>query len=225
MKVNATFREYEHGGTKGFVDYKINGTIGIKGAALMEGEHGMFVNMPSIRVRDEYRDIVTGVSGEFRDLLLEAALAARDSENHFASIGEFTKMYFEPHVTALSDKGQKTKALASLTVRDHEGAEKSAFSISNIRIMEGKEGRLFVSMPREKTDNPAFPYHDICTLDNKGGKFAEHLLMHDAKKALGIDKKPSLDKAIASAATEKNSAIAKEPNMKEHLSERMESMR
>lgn len=199
MKVTAKFREYENGATKGFVDFFVNGSIVIKGSTLVEGKNGFFVGLPQIKVGNEYRDVISGVSSEFKEKLCEAALAARDSETKQASVGTGIKGYYNVHVGVIPEPRGAAKALASVTVRESAEAEKSYFTINGIRVNQ-KEEKLFLGMPSKKTGNEEFPYAEVCSFLQDGkSHFLENLILKEARNKLGIKKKPSLDNRLKGA--------------------------
>lgn len=221
MKITANFRPYENGAMKGYVDLVVGGSIGIKDARLVEGSNGLFVAMPQIKVGDEYRDVITGVSKDFIAQALEATLAARDSEDGHASIGE-GNVYFNARANALEDQTQDIKALASLTVRESKETELSAFTVSGIRVIQGAKN-MFVGMPSVKTDNPEYPYNSLCYLTKGSKDFVTGLIVGEAMTALGIekkgkaepkkeepakeDKKPSLDAQVKGAKGRQNKNV------------------
>lgn len=215
MKITAKFREYENNHTKGFVDFTVNGSIGIKGATLVEGKNGLFVSMPQRKVGDEFRDVVSGVSKEFAEQLLEATIAAWDSEEKKATIGDAGKPYYEPHVTGLDNPDGKIKALACLTVRESQDAEKSSFTVNDIRVIQ-VDKNLFLGMPNVKTDNEKFPYNDLVYLTGGSETFLTNLIIGKAMDELGIEKKsPSLkdrvEDAKARASEKPKASDEKEP--------------
>lgn len=201
MRITAKFRDYENGATKGFVDFVVDGSIGIKDAKLVEGEFGPFIGFAQRKVGEEYRDVITGVSREFSEQLLQAAQAARESEDRKAVIGEKGKPFYNVRATALKDPKGATKALASLTVRENETSEKSMFTINDIRVIEGEKG-LFVGLPSVKTKNESFPYSALCYFTGGSDRFLDNLILAKAKDALGIERKPSLSEKM-NQATEK----------------------
>lgn len=198
MKVKAKFRDYENGVTKGFVDFFVNGAMVIKGATLVEGKNGYFVSMPSIKVHDEYRDVITGVSKEFSEKLLEATLAAKNSETKEASVGTGKGGYYDVHVGVIPEPKGAAKALASLTVRPSKEAEKSCFTINGIRVNQG-EKNLFLGMPSKKTGNEQYPYAEVCTFLGESKAFLDNLILSEAKDKLGIKKKASLETRMKGA--------------------------
>lgn len=211
MKITAKFREYENGAMKGFVDLTVNGSVGIKDARLVEGSNGLFISMPQVKVgEEEYRDVVTGVSKEFAALALDAALAARDSEEKKATIGESSDLFYDTHATALTESENAVKALASLTVRESKEAEKSAFTINGIRVLQG-ERNMFLGMPSVKTDSEEYPYNDLCYFTHGSENFLTGLIVSKAMDALGIEKKPKLDERVGEAKEKKEKAEPKAP--------------
>lgn len=195
MKISAKFRDYENGATKGFVDFVVDGKLGIKDAKLIEGEFGPFIGFAQRKVGEEYRDVITGVSREFSSALLEAAQAARESENRQAAVGEKGNPFFNVRATALKNPKGATKALASLTVKENETSEKSMFTINDIRVIEGEKG-LFVSLPGIKTNNEKYPYNALCYFTGENERFLDNLILAKAKDALGIERKPSLSEKM-----------------------------
>lgn len=200
MKITAKFREFENesGTMKGYADLYVDGSVGIKDVRLMNGSHGMFLGMPTVKVGDEYKEVVTGVSKEFAAQALEAVLAAKESEEKRASIGEAGNLFYDAHATALQASDKSTKALASLTIRGEKDAKKSAFTINNIRVVQGEKG-LFASMPSEKTENPDFPYNSLCVITKENVGFVNNLIVAKAKDALGIERKSNLEDRVGEA--------------------------
>ena len=200
MRVKAKFREYENGSTKGYVDFFVNGTVAIKGARLVEGKNGPFVSMPAIKGNNKYKDVITGISAEFSAKLLEAALAARDSDEKEARVGEEKDGYYDVHVGVIPEPKGATKALVSLTVKPSEFADKSYFTIQGIRVNQRKDG-LAVIMPSKKTGNEEYPYENVCVFLGDSKDFLDKLILSDVKNKLGIEskKKPSLDSRVKDA--------------------------
>ncbi|MGN0710255.1 MAG: septation protein SpoVG family protein [Anaerovoracaceae bacterium] len=222
MRVTAKFREYENGVTKGFVDYFINGSIVINGARLIEGKNGPFISMPTVEVGGEYRDIISGISREFSDKLLNAALAARDSNEKEASIGKGGDGHYEVHIGALDNPKGATKALASLTVSESIESEKSAFTIHNIRINQG-ETNMFVGMPSKRTNNPQYPYQNICAFLGDSKQFFDGLILGAAAEKLGLNRKAALNDRMMNArekSDEKNH-VNKEQAQEKHMEAEM----
>ena len=54
--------------------------------------------------------------------------------------------------------------------------------------MQG-EKNMFIGMPSVKTDNPEFPYKDLCALTKGSKDFVTGLIIGEAMHALGIEKK------------------------------------
>lgn len=216
MKVTAYFRNYENGATKGFANLVVDGSVCINDVRLVEGSNGAFVSMPQRKVGDEYRDVVTGVSKEFASQTLEAILAAKESNENHASVGEMGKPYFDPHVNAIKDPQGSAKALASLTVRESADAEKSSFTINDIRVIQG-EKNLFLGMPAEKTNSEEYPYNEFCSFTKGSQDFLSGLIISKAMDVLGIEKKTALEDKVKEAQKTKaeKDAKAKETKTKE----------
>ena len=188
MKISARFKEYEHGATKGFVDFVVDNQIVIKGARLVEGEFGKFVSLPQKKVGDEYKDVITGVNHNFSAKLLDAALMARENDEHHVTIGESEKLYFVPRVNLLEHTDGPLKAMASMMVKESKESEKSLFTMSGIRVLDGEHG-LFLGMPSEKTQSEEYPYSKICFFTESSKDFLGRLIIGKAMDMLGIEKK------------------------------------
>ena len=193
MKISARFREHEHGATKGFVDFVVDGQIVIKGARLVEGKTGEFIGLPQRKAGDEYKDVITGVNHNFSAKLLEATMLARDNDEKHVTIGESADLFFVPRVHALDNPEGKTKALASMTVKESAESKKSLFTVSGIRVLEGDHG-LFLGMPSVKTNSEEYPYNKLCFFTQRSENFLNGLIIGKAMDELGIEKKHSAKK-------------------------------
>lgn len=193
MKISARFREYEHGATKGFVDFVVDNQIVIKGARLVEGDFGKFISLPQKKVGEEYKDVISGVNHDFSAKLLDAALMARESEEKHVTTGESEKLYFVPRVHLMENVDGPLKAMASMMVKESKESEKSLFTMSGIRVLEGEHG-LFLGMPSEKTNSEEYPYSKICFFTEGSKDFLGGLIIGKAMDMLGIEKKHSAKK-------------------------------
>lgn len=210
MKITAYFRKYEKDKMKGFVDLYVNGTIHIKNAKLLEGPDGLFVGMPQKLNENGFKDVITFLSKNFSEQVLEATLAARNSAEKTASIGDASGLFCTPHVTRLDNPSGSVKALASLTVRESKDAETSAFTIADIHVVEHNK-HLFASMPSVPGKNPDDPYTELCAFTESNKDFYNGLIVSKAMDALGIEKKPKLDERVGEAKEKKEKAEPKAP--------------
>ncbi|MGN0671727.1 MAG: septation protein SpoVG family protein [Anaerovoracaceae bacterium] len=199
MNIIANFRDYEHGATKGFADLIINGSIAINGATLVEGKNGYFVGLPDIEVNGEYREVISGVSREFADQMLDAVLKARDSAEKKASVGKGGDGHYDVHVGAIDNPRGVTKAMASFTVSESIDSEKSSFTINSIRVNQGRNG-LFVGMPDRKTGNDDYPYEKICAFIGDSKNYFEGLIVGAAMEKTGLNRKVALEDRMKEAA-------------------------
>lgn len=179
MRIKAQFREYKTGQVQGFVDFIINNTIVIKGANLIMRGNGMFLNMPVIKVHDEYIDVISGIDERFSKQLLKVTLAAKNNERKCACIDTGEECYYDVHIDIITKAKGPVKAKASITIRHPKEIEKSYFTINNICVIQGKKS-LFVGMPC-KTKNP---YIAVCTFIGRGKKLLNSLILKKAKEIL-----------------------------------------
>jgi stage V sporulation protein G len=59
---------------KGFASITLEGVFVVTGIKIMEGSKGLFVAMPSQKVKEEYKDIAYPCTKEFREELNKAVL-------------------------------------------------------------------------------------------------------------------------------------------------------
>ena len=71
-KVKVT--KYESGNTKGFASITLDDCFLVTNLTIMSGSNGLFVKMPSKKVKEEYKDICFPVTKEFRKELQDAVL-------------------------------------------------------------------------------------------------------------------------------------------------------
>lgn len=204
MRVTAKFRDYEHGATKGFVDFFINGSVVINGATLVQGKNGPFIGLPQIEVNGEYRDVISGVSKEFADKLLKATLEAREAEKKEASVGKGGDGYYDVHIGVLDNPKGAIRAMASVTVSEVIDSEKSAFTINSIRVNQGNHN-MYLGMPSRRTNNEQYPYEKLCSFIGGSKKYIEGLVIGAAQEKLGIHRKAALADRVKDAA-EKSAA-------------------
>ena len=88
----------------------------------------------------------------------------------------------------------KVKAFATVVFGD-------SFKITNITVLEGKEGNLYVSMPRyrsnEKDENGSYIYKDICNpIQLSSGKSFTQTLLKLMKSLVQMRKINRKDQAL-----------------------------
>ena len=65
---------YDNGATKGFASITFDGCFVVTGLTIIEGKNGLFVSMPSKKVKEEYKDICFPLNKEFRQDIQDAVL-------------------------------------------------------------------------------------------------------------------------------------------------------
>lgn len=150
---------------KGMASVVFGDAYKISNIAILEGEKGKYIRMPSYKTQKKDDDgkniyenichpITTEFANEFRENIIKA-LESEDKELVVGNIGEDMKFEASSHPLSREDK---MRGIASLYIED-------AFVVKNITIIEGDKG-LFVSNPTIKTkktdseDNPI--YRDVC---------------------------------------------------------------
>ena len=74
-------REFGKGNLKGFADVTFDNCFVVKGLKIMNGQNGIFVNMPSQEKKGEYFDTAFPITKEFRQELVDAVLSEYGSED------------------------------------------------------------------------------------------------------------------------------------------------
>jgi stage V sporulation protein G len=63
------------GKLRALVSITLDGELVIRGLRVLEGEHGLFVSMPSRRLKDgEYQDVAFSLNSSLREAIAEAVL-------------------------------------------------------------------------------------------------------------------------------------------------------
>ena len=65
---------YDNGATKGFASITFDDCFVVTGLTIIEGKNGLFVSMPSKKVKEEYKDICFPLNKEFRQDIQDAVL-------------------------------------------------------------------------------------------------------------------------------------------------------
>lgn len=153
MNINAQVYPLDNAESKVKAVASVNfgGNIAVKNVKIVEGENGLYVQMPQYKTPDnEYENLAFPVTKEFREQLNQAVLNEFhnpiEKEN---SLPEEVKIKVSTSPINIEKSG--IKAISSITLND-------SMVIKNIRVIEGSKG-LFVQMPNYKDREGN--YHDI----------------------------------------------------------------
>ena len=149
---------------RAFATVVFGGSFKVTNVAVLEGNRGNFVSMPSFRSkeRDEhnnpvYKDVCFPVTKEFRENLYGDILRLYDEmeQTGKAEVKMEAEEPGEPEltvrVTPVEYAGSNVVGFASITLDD-------SFAVGNVSVVEGRNG-AFVAMPSYKAGNK---YKDVC---------------------------------------------------------------
>ena len=144
MKINAQVfqTEKENSKVKATAAITVNDSLAIKNVRVVEGENGLFVQLPQYMQTDKsYENLVFPVTKELREQInstvLEQYHNPTEKEN---PVPQETKI--KVSASPLNIENSSIRALCSVTLDD-------SLVIKNVRVMEGQKG-LFVQMPSYK---------------------------------------------------------------------------
>jgi stage V sporulation protein G len=80
--------KYESDSLKGFASITIDNEIVLTGMQIREGKNGLFISMPSRKVKNEYRDIYFPITRDAREQIQNAVLSEYEGNNERYGIGE-----------------------------------------------------------------------------------------------------------------------------------------
>ncbi|MBN1897564.1 MAG: SpoVG family protein, partial [Spirochaetes bacterium] len=129
----------KEGKVKAYVHFKLNNVIMIRDAKVIDGQYGKFVGMPSIKVKEEWKDICFPITKDLRSHITDSIL-----NDKFSSL-ETSKQKVdvtEIKIYRIKDAKGKVKAFCSITLN-------KVFVIKEIKIIEGSKG-LFIGWPSYK---------------------------------------------------------------------------
>lgn len=69
------------GKIRAFVTFTINNALTVEGAKIIEGNSGLFIGMPSVEKKGNFKDVCYPATKEARDIISEALLNAYDDNN------------------------------------------------------------------------------------------------------------------------------------------------
>lgn len=190
----------------------------------------VFVSMPSYKdSKEEYKSIFNPTTKEFHDELYDNILGAFHELTENQAKNSYTVEYnkndsrmpdFNVRVTPYEREGSSIRGMASISF--------NGLAVNNVTIHEGKEGKMFVSMPSYKTsqiDDKGKPvYKDFChpvtakfrdKLDN--AILQEYVNAREQAKTKDsvIDKLNEGKKAVAQKASE-NKTKVRDAKSREH---------
>ncbi len=145
MEINARITPYE-GDTslKATATVVFNGSVAVHGVKVVDGEKGLFVQMPTSKKDGQYDEVAFPVTAELREQINQTVLEA------------FNTMQKEMVEAPAID----TKITVSLRDNTHNNSVKAggqivlddSLVISNVKVVEGKNG-LFVQLPTYMDSN------------------------------------------------------------------------
>lgn len=163
-----TISDDENSAIKAFASVTVNDEFAIKNIKVIESDKGLFVAMPSRKSGNEYSDVVFPITKEAREQLNNAVI---ECYNDMQSKGQDRFM---------ADNTPPEKSVSTITASIHpQNYENShvkgtgqividdSFVVSGVKVVEGKDGQLFASMPSYTNDvderkDFAFPITKEC---------------------------------------------------------------
>ena len=139
-----------------FATLELGGALKVSDVAIVQGQKGPFVAMPSYKTKDgEYKEFCHPVTKEFRETLNKTILDAYGRDTKWAVHNGDESPSVEVNVSKFEKDG--IKAIGSFTL----GKE---FMVNNVTVRENTNGNLFVTMPSTSYDkNGEKVYKDICS--------------------------------------------------------------
>lgn len=163
-----TISDDENSAIKAFAAVTVNDEFAIKNIKVIEGNKGLFVAMPNRKSGNEYSDVVFPITKEAREQLNATVI---DCYNDMQSKGQERFM---------ADNTPPEKSVSTITAsihpQDYENSHvkgtgqiviDGAFVVSGVKVVEGKDGQIFASMPSYTNDvderkDYAFPITKEC---------------------------------------------------------------
>ena len=185
MKIQVYVKPVENKGIfKGYANAYVNG-ITLYNLRIKETNHGLFVEMPSVKNGNEYKQVITGVCKELRSQLTDACKQALESDDHKGVSGKEAKQlkYTVHYLENKSKNKSKLKGIASLTIQE-DGMTKSMMTIQNIKIYQNDKNKsLNVILPSKKISyKETTTYYDFIVFDSKTDKFIKGIICKEALK-------------------------------------------
>lgn len=163
-----TILDDENSAIKAFAAVTVNDEFVIKNIKVIEGDKGLFVAMPSRKISGEYQDVVFPITKEAREQLNNAVI---ECYNDMQSKGQERFM-----ADNTSPEKSVSNITASIYPQDYENSHvkgsgqiviDGAFVVSGVKVVEGKDGQIFASMPSYTNDvderkDYAFPITKEC---------------------------------------------------------------
>lgn len=180
-------------GQIGKADIRINRSVTIRDVSLYEREtpegiHFPSVSFPAYKDREgEWHDFISGVSREVRALTAEAMLKAdvyciatgHKTIDQAKSAGADVKEVWYGVRTYKAKEDARVEGMASVRVEPYEGAEKSLFTINNIRIRKSEKGYYYSQMPSVRKGSE---FEDVVAFPGNTSAFVNNIVVADFKK-------------------------------------------
>ena len=154
-------------GLIGKADIRVNNSVTIRDVSLYEREtpdgiHFPSVSFPAYKDRSgEWHDFITGVSREVRALTAEAKEVWYDVRTYKAR------------------EDARVEGMASIRIEPHEGAEKSLFTINNVRIRKSDRGYFYSQMPSVRK---GAEFEDVVSFPGNTAAFVNNIVVADFKR-------------------------------------------
>lgn len=174
-----TVKSNKESNIRGFATVVFGEAFKITNITILENKDkgSLFVSMPRYRTsdRDEnnnpiFKDVCNPITAEFREELYNKILeaydkAVRHERDNEEERGTQEEPSFSVAVTPFEREGSNIRGLARIYLGE-------SFVISNVDILAGRDGQLFVSMPSYKTKQldgeGRAVYNDVCYPVTKG---------------------------------------------------------
>lgn len=202
-------------GLVGKADIRINKSVTIRDVSLYEREtpegiHFPSVSFPAYKDRSgEFHDFITGVSREVRALAAEAMLKAdvyciatgNRTIDQAKAAGTDVKEVWYGVRTYKAKEDARVEGMASIKVQPYEGAEKSLFTINNIRIRKSDRGYYYSQMPSVRKGGE---FEDVVAFPGNTSAFVNNIVVADFKRN-------HVDKAVEEAIDRVNKQAVQAP--------------
>ena len=180
-------------GLIGKADIRVNNSVTIRDVSLYEREtpdgiHFPSVSFPAYKDRSgEWHDFITGVSREVRALTAEAIIKAdtycvatgQKTIDAIKSAGAEAKVVWYDVRTYKAREDARVEGMASIRIEPHEGAEKSLFTINNVRIRKSDRGYYYSQMPSVRK---GAEFEDVVAFPGNTAAFVNNIVVADFKK-------------------------------------------
>jgi len=148
MNITARVTPIENGtNLKGLANININGQFSVNSIRIVEGEHGLFVSMPTRKDQKsgEFKDIAFPITNVLREHINNIVMEAYYNPTQDKSVSEPMPIKVSLQSIMENTFNNNVKASGSVKLNDD-------FVVTGVRIIEGEKG-LFVQMPSYQDHN------------------------------------------------------------------------